>query len=86
MKKSFFITTLIAALMLIGCKSNPSVLEKTDSRSMQLQLFEDGNYAMFMHFGLYSKMEGVWKGKTYRGNAEWLEREPGRHSLRRVYG
>lgn len=75
MKKSFFITTLIAALMLIGCKSNPSVLEKTDSRSMQLQLFEDGNYAMFMHFGLYSKMEGVWKGKTYRGNAEWLMNE-----------
>lgn len=66
-------TLILAALILVGCESVSSESKDTaDSRSQQLQLFEDGNYAMFMHFGLYSKLEGVWKGKTYRGNAEWI--------------
>ncbi|MBP9992231.1 MAG: alpha-L-fucosidase, partial [Bacteroidales bacterium] len=37
-----------------------------------MALFEDGNYAMFIHFGLYSKLEGNWKGKPYWGIAEWI--------------
>ncbi len=41
-------------------------------RSEQRVLFEDGNYAMFIHFGLYSHLEGTWKGKPYFGNAEWI--------------
>ena len=35
-------------------------------------LFEWGNYAMFIHWGLYSKLANVWKGKTYYGIGEWL--------------
>ncbi|MCQ2292613.1 MAG: alpha-L-fucosidase [Bacteroidaceae bacterium] len=35
-------------------------------------LFDSGNYALFIHFGLYSKMEGEWKGRPYYGAAEWL--------------
>lgn len=41
-------------------------------RSKQMALFEDGNYAMFIHFGLYSKLEGNWKGQPYWGIAEWI--------------
>ena len=70
--KKILSTLILVALVLSGCESVSSVPEETDSRSPQLQLFEDGNYALFMHFGLYSKMEGVWKGKAYRGNAEWI--------------
>ena len=73
--KKILSTLILAALVLGGCGSVFSVPEETDSRSPQLQLFEDGNYALFMHFGLYSKMEGVWKGRTYRGNAEWIMNE-----------
>ena len=47
----------------------------TEPRSRQVKLFEDGNYAMFIHFGLYSKMEGTWKDKPYWGNAEWIMNE-----------
>lgn len=36
------------------------------------ELFEWGNYAMFIHWGLYSQMGGVWDGKTYYGASEWL--------------
>lgn len=42
------------------------------SKSPQEKMFDDGNFALFMHFGLYSHLEGVWKGKTYFGNAEWI--------------
>ena len=35
-------------------------------------LFEWGNYAMFIHWGLYSNLANVWKGKTYYGIGEWL--------------
>lgn len=36
------------------------------------KLFRDGNYAMFIHWGIYSKHAGKWKGKTYYGICEWL--------------
>lgn len=40
--------------------------------SNQEQLFKDGNYAMFIHWGLYSKIANRWKDKTYYGIGEWI--------------
>ncbi len=40
--------------------------------SEKLQWFVDDNYSMFIHWGLYSSMEGVWKGKTHYGIGEWI--------------
>ena len=39
------------------------------------KLFETGNYAMFIHWGLYSKLGNKWNGKTYYGIGEWLMNE-----------
>ena len=64
--------TLILALALLAAGCTAPVEVKEDSRSHQQILFEDGNYAMFIHFGLYSSLEGEWEGKNYRGNAEWI--------------
>jgi alpha-L-fucosidase len=36
------------------------------------QLFDQGNYAMFIHFGLYSSIENKYKGKDYYGIGEWI--------------
>ena len=36
------------------------------------QLFRDGNYAMFIHWGLYSNIGNQYKGKTYYGIGEWI--------------
>ena len=59
-----------------SCKAKPVIRNFSvfgpEKRSAQRIRFEDGNYAMFIHFGLYSQLEGVWKGKTYFGNAEWI--------------
>jgi alpha-L-fucosidase len=35
------------------------------------KLFVDGNYAMFVHWGLYSQMGCKWNGKSYYGISEW---------------
>ncbi|MHC4370778.1 MAG: alpha-L-fucosidase [Planctomycetota bacterium] len=39
------------------------------------QLFADGNYAMFIHWGLYSRLANRVNGKTYYGIAEWIMHE-----------
>jgi alpha-L-fucosidase len=36
------------------------------------QLFRDGNYAMFIHFGLYANLANKVDGKTYYGIGEWI--------------
>lgn len=36
------------------------------------QLFEEGNYAMFIHWGVYSNIGNFYKGKSYYGIGEWI--------------
>ena len=36
------------------------------------QLFEEGNYAMFIHWGLYAHLANEVDGKTYYGIGEWI--------------
>lgn len=38
----------------------------------KLEWFVHDKYAMFIHWGLYSSMGGIWKGKTYYGIGEWI--------------
>ncbi|WP_417443136.1 alpha-L-fucosidase [Joostella sp.] len=45
---------------------------QTNKTTVVSPLFKDGNYAMFIHWGLYSKLGGVWNDKTYYGISEWL--------------
>ncbi|MBP3269614.1 MAG: alpha-L-fucosidase [Bacteroidales bacterium] len=70
--RHYFAPILLATILTaFSCQTRPAA-ETVDTRSPQEILFEDGNYAMFIHFGLYSKLEGVWKDKIYYGNAEWI--------------
>ncbi len=36
------------------------------------ELFDEGNYAMFIHWGLYSQLANQYNGKTYYGIGEWI--------------
>ncbi len=36
-------------------------------------LFDDGNYAMFIHWGIYSNIANKWKDSTYYGISEWIK-------------
>ena len=44
----------------------------TSEENLRTALFADGNYAMFVHWGLYSKIANKWEGKTYYGISEWI--------------
>jgi alpha-L-fucosidase len=51
-----------------------SVKEGVES-SERAALFRDGNYGMFIHWGLYSHLGGQWKDKTFYGIGEWILRQ-----------
>ena len=70
-RKTIIPAAILCLCCLVSCRQETSPVTE-DTRSPQEVLFEDGNYAMFIHFGLYSKLEGVWKDKIYYGNAEWI--------------
>ncbi|MDO7172443.1 alpha-L-fucosidase [Mariniflexile sp. AS56] len=36
------------------------------------KFFDQSNFGMFIHWGLFSDLAGKWKGKTYYGIGEWL--------------
>jgi alpha-L-fucosidase len=38
-------------------------------------LVRDGNYGMFIHWGLYSNIGGKWKGETFYGIGEWIKHQ-----------
>jgi alpha-L-fucosidase len=43
--------------------------------SDRVALFRDGNYGMFIHWGIYSHLGGQWKGQTFYGIGEWIKRQ-----------
>jgi alpha-L-fucosidase len=49
-----------------------SVVKLRAADAQRGQLFEQGNYAMFIHWGLYSKLGNKVDGKTYYGIGEWI--------------
>lgn len=61
-------------LILLFAVSNSILFANSpkDTASQKGQLFDWGNYAMFIHWGLYSNLADVWNGRTYYGAGEWL--------------
>ncbi len=81
-----FITALLFHLSFFACfaqseKTDESGMDKMwgDSKIAsenlipeKAKLFADGNFGMFIHWGMYSHLGGKWKGKTYYGISEWI--------------
>nr|WP_146406986.1 alpha-L-fucosidase [Allorhodopirellula heiligendammensis] len=49
-----------------------SVVKLRAENAERGQLFDEGNYAMFIHWGLYSQLGNQVNGKTYYGIGEWI--------------
>lgn len=70
MKKNLTLLTFLILLMLNACKSEPAIPAylaeraesfKMDPRGTNLEWFQDAEYGMFIHYGLYSLLEkGEW--------------------------
>jgi alpha-L-fucosidase len=49
-----------------------SVIKLRAENAERGQLFNEGNYAMFIHWGLYSQLANKVDDKTYYGIGEWI--------------
>jgi len=48
--------------------------ESQEEFNQRMQWFNDAKYGMFIHFGLYSQLGGIWKGEKSDRYAEWIQR------------
>lgn len=44
-----------------------------DTNTKRTALFDDSNYSMFIHWGIYSNIANKWKDTTYYGISEWIK-------------
>jgi len=44
-------------------------------KSDRVAMFRDGNYGMFIHWGLFSHLGGQWRDQTFYGIGEWIKRQ-----------
>jgi alpha-L-fucosidase len=80
MKNSLTLVLLLTVSLSYAQKDTTSMdkmwgnqAEITNSKeNARTALFADGNYAMFIHWGLYSNIANKWEGKTYSGISEWI--------------
>lgn len=49
--------------------------ESQEEFKERMQWFVDAKFGMFVHFGLYSSLGGVYNGKAIDGYAEWIQHE-----------
>jgi len=63
----FSLSTTIA-----NCQKN-YVEESKEEFDQRMEWFTDAEYGMFIHFGLYSQLGGLWKGDTIERYAEWIQ-------------
>ncbi|MGM9812253.1 MAG: alpha-L-fucosidase [Muribaculaceae bacterium] len=54
---------------------NSNETKTKETSNQRGHLFEWGNYAMFIHWGLFSHLGNVWNGRTYYGIGEWMMNE-----------
>ena len=71
------VTILLLALMIgvtIHAQTEKDyVNESKDDFENRMQWFTNADYGMFIHFGLYSQLGGVWQGDSIEGYSEWIQ-------------
>ncbi len=71
------IPIVLTALFISFSAASQTMDEMWDNTSSgkehpNIQWFKDAKFGMFIHWGLYSKLAGEWKGKRYYGSGEWI--------------
>jgi alpha-L-fucosidase len=82
MKRVFFLVS-VAGLALAGVFAEESMdkmwgdaqVKAESATADRAALFRDGNYGMFIHWGLFSHLGGQWQGQTFYGIGEWIKRQ-----------
>lgn len=72
---SFFAVALFCAFSISAVGQTMDQMWENKASGQQhpnIQWFKDAKFGMFIHWGLYSKLAGDWKGKRYYGSGEWI--------------
>ncbi|GLU56813.1 alpha-L-fucosidase [Dyadobacter frigoris] len=73
--KRFYLILLIFSNPVLSSAQDMTKMwdkESAEKEHDNIQWFKDAKFGMFIHWGLYSKLAGVWKGKNYYGSGEWI--------------
>lgn len=74
MHKKFILMLTVMSSLFYQCQSKKDYLNESPEEFQQrMQWFSDAKFGLFVHFGLYSELGGVWKGDTVEGYAEWIQ-------------
>ncbi|MFT3827178.1 MAG: alpha-L-fucosidase [Chitinophagaceae bacterium] len=65
---------VVASAIVTQCWAQDEMWDKTSSgkQHSNIQWFRDAKFGLFIHWGLYSNLAGVWNGKRYYGSGEWI--------------
>jgi len=73
MKKINYLLLLIAFIMQNSIEAQDiDSLANNVKKNQNIEWFRDAKFGLFIHWGLYSKLAGNWKGKRYYGSGEWI--------------
>lgn len=79
MKKRWTVWVALLTLCVTGVSAQQRMDEMWGSQQVNtsrgqadFRVVEQGNYGMFIHWGMYSELANRYKGKTYYGVGEWL--------------
>lgn len=68
---------LVMLFLLVTCKQSTNFdyakNETPEQKNARMQWWKDAKFGMFIHWGGYSHLGGVYKGDTINGIAEWLQ-------------
>lgn len=73
----FLSAAVLAAVSSSGLKAqeqDPGMWDKAtvQKNNPNLKWFKEAKFGLFIHWGLYSKLAGEYKGKRYYGSGEWI--------------
>lgn len=71
-KNLLLIFVLLLGTTTANCQKN-YLEESKEDYAQRMKWFTDAKYGMFIHFGLYSQLGGVWKGAIIEKYAEWIQ-------------
>lgn len=72
MKNLLLVFVLLLSTTIANCQKN-YLEESNEDFAQRMKWFTDAKYGMFIHFGLYSQLGGVWQGDTIKEYAEWIQ-------------
>ncbi len=70
--KRLMLVSLLGAVLAANAQDEMWDKSASGRQHPNIQWFKEARFGMFIHWGLYSKLGGVWKNKRYYGSGEWL--------------